>query len=261
MNKTTKFCRNDFTDKETRKSMYRALKKFKVSELVLKLVEYSPEYSTTVNELACLGVYTGYGHKNYFLDGTDLISYFKNMKVKTNENLANFIKNEVIEYFTKDFKKLGFSILSIYHQDLQFQPIRIIITPIAVTLMVGKKNETDKKDFYNYVFSHGSKSIGNEKLNNLLMNLLLYLYINKDRLKDGLPKNLSNCNNRYPVKNNHRLEISEGFIINENNSHSKSAHIRSGHFRLLKSERYGKNKGRLIFIKPAFVNGNIKSIK
>lgn len=38
-------------------------------------------------------------------------------------------------------------------------------------------------------------------------------------------------------------------------SKSKCPHIRTGHFRLLSSERYVHKKGQVVFVKPAMVNG------
>ena len=69
-------------------------------------------------------------------------------------------------------------------------------------------------------------------------------------LHNGLPDYV-----KHPVWFKHGINFSVGIT---HKATAKCPHIRSGHFRLLSSERYVNKRGQIVFVKPSLINGKAK---
>jgi hypothetical protein len=71
-----------------------------------------------------------------------------------------------------------------------------------------------------------------------------------DMIKTGTP---NGCYKKYSPKD---IEIKTTDVVKEKSEHGVSPHFRSGHFRLLSSDRFINKRGQIVFVKSSFVKGH-----
>lgn len=94
----------------------------------------------------------------------------------------------------------------------------------------------------------------------LVINLILYLSTFPDQIHKGLPDNMDiiNAGNKYQKRN--PLRISTAEPIKEAARMGVSPHMRRGHFRFLKSDKYTKKQFQTVYVKPTFVKGSASTV-
>jgi len=91
----------------------------------------------------------------------------------------------------------------------------------------------------------------------LVFGVCLYLHCFPNAMIDGVPKDAT-----ARIKNHLRRETSHTVqtvpdIVDRSGT---TPHFRSGHFRLLSSDKFTKKQGQIIFVKETFVLGKAKTI-
>lgn len=87
-------------------------------------------------------------------------------------------------------------------------------------------------------------------------NFFLYLYAFPEKIREGVPKDYLFKNEGIQGKR-FGLETHPSMIDHS----SPIPHVRRGHFRELRNERFGENIGKVIWINETFVKGNAKTIE
>ena len=102
-----------------------------------------------------------------------------------------------------------------------------------------------------------------KKLNNstpyikLLIGMCLYKRCFPQSVRDGLP---NDCSHPNYYNNSKTINIVDE-ILESDGVRTITPHIRSGHLRLLKDDRYVNKKNQVIFIEACFVKGKSKTIE
>jgi hypothetical protein len=86
--------------------------------------------------------------------------------------------------------------------------------------------------------------------NKLALASLAYIQAFPDMVADGLPVGLSNVN--HYRKSYSKIVAPSSIVFTRE---GPCPHYRSGHFRLLLSEKYTKKRGQMVFVKGTFVKG------
>lgn len=94
------------------------------------------------------------------------------------------------------------------------------------------------------------------KLDTFAYNFFLYLYAFPEKIREGVPKDYLFKNEGIQGKR-FGLETHPSMIDHS----SPIPHVRRGHFRELRNERFGENIGKVIWINETFVKGNAKTIE
>lgn len=96
----------------------------------------------------------------------------------------------------------------------------------------------------------------------LVIALGLYLDCFPEQLKDGVPAAAKLGPQDYPGPMHH---IGIADAVRATGPHTggwtATPHYRSGHFRLLKADRYVNKKGMTVFVKPCFVHGKAETVQ
>ena len=250
---------------------------------IISMMDLNPKLGPKSSAfLIFLGLYNemmGVNHRNIFLTGSSIIDTFIGMKTEMSDKMvtyyADYIGKKMVEENTtavndyNDTRFMSFRTsfsMTIYHQDLKYTtPIRIIIMesyiadklPIISLNYRKKGTDVGEDELRSYIFTPEKdlyKDNGDDY--NLLVNLLTYLDVYSDRLYDGLPDNLSNRGSYMNIGKPSTITKHDDFICDKKGI----AHIRSGHFKLLSSDYFVNKKGSMIYIKPTFVNGRIKTL-
>lgn len=117
------------------------------------------------------------------------------------------------------------------------------------------KNIMIDEDFY-LEFKRNKKEDIKVELFNFAIATLFYIKKFPSLVKEGLPKNYFDTN--INVKS-FIVKSSEG-VRNFGQNFSKRPHIRKGHCRYLKSDRYINKQGEIILVDPTFVHGKAKTV-
>lgn len=88
----------------------------------------------------------------------------------------------------------------------------------------------------------------------LIAGLGLYMSCFPEQVKDGIPTDAKRA--EYARGNAKTIGVSETVVCRD----GPTPHYRSGHFRLLSSDRYVNKKGQVVFIHGCFVKGQAKTV-
>lgn len=96
----------------------------------------------------------------------------------------------------------------------------------------------------------------------LVIALGLYLDCFPEQLKDGVPVTAKLGPQDYPGPMHH-IGIADAVRATgpRTGGWTATPHYRSGHFRLLKADRYVNKKGMTVFVKPCFVHGKAETVQ
>lgn len=94
----------------------------------------------------------------------------------------------------------------------------------------------------------------------LAINTIAYMNCFPDCVTDGVPQNLFTRDENLTIKNV-TLQVSDKVKEIDGQPRSRIPHFRSGHFRVLKSDRYTHKKGQVIFIADTMVKGKAKTVE
>lgn len=89
----------------------------------------------------------------------------------------------------------------------------------------------------------------------LVVGLGMYISCFPEQLRSGVPEDLKHAP-RYRGKNTKTVGVSEKIVTRD----GPTPHYRTGHFRLLSSERYTKKRGQIVFVHGCFVKGQAETV-
>ena len=90
----------------------------------------------------------------------------------------------------------------------------------------------------------------------LVAGLCLYKKCFPYAVRNGVP---NDCLNQNYYERPQTISIAREIL--ESDERTVTPHIRSGHFRLLQSERFKKKRFQVVFVKGCFVKGQAKTIE
>lgn len=93
----------------------------------------------------------------------------------------------------------------------------------------------------------------------LLVGLGLYLQAFPEQLKPGLPEDAKHPS-WFKGDKNYSVGMSPKVRVSHGTHASPIAHFRSGHFRVLRAERFTNKRGQVIFIPSCFVAGKASTV-
>jgi hypothetical protein len=215
----------------------------------------------------------------YFIPSIDLINFMIN-SFKTNidyNDLLNLLligKNDINTYFIinfpvkSDFKSVLFAI-DHYFDEKEKSDKKLITYSISKTIDKYQTRGSLNTDNFKLIMDeknikeYNTKFVENKTHNvipylKLLIGMCLYRRCFPQSVRDGLPEDCSHPNH---YKNGKTINIVDELIEATNSDRNITPHIRCGHFRLLKNERYINKRYQVIFIKECFVNGKAKTIE
>lgn len=88
----------------------------------------------------------------------------------------------------------------------------------------------------------------------ILLNLMLYMDIFPECVEDGCPSV-----NKTPSSLNKKISLSEK-ISKSDTEREVSPHMRMGHFRVLRSERFTNKRFQAVYVKPCMVKGRAETV-
>ena len=88
----------------------------------------------------------------------------------------------------------------------------------------------------------------------LVAGLGLYMSCFPEQVREGIPEDAKRAD--YARSNAKTIGVSESVVCRD----GPTPHYRSGHFRLLSSDRYVNKKGQVVFIHGTFVKGQAKTV-
>lgn len=243
-------------------------------DIVLKLSKYEPR--AVKETLFLYRNFILYGYKNYYFQNNDLIEFLKNTDVKSNNINPNIIldnythKEKETIYFNEKTKKVGTrNNLKILNGVIHSKELKRSIMFMFQIHGTNKENIdffiTDGEDDFYTPFDNEKeliKFLNNNKetyIHKIAYNFLNYLIAFPESIIDGPPADAileRKTESSITVKSNDTVKR----ITKEFSSHYTSPHLRRGHFRFLKSDRFKNKKGQIIYIEPTFIKGSAKTV-
>ena len=93
----------------------------------------------------------------------------------------------------------------------------------------------------------------------LAYGVLLYAHCFPEAIKEGLPEDLAHPSHHAYASTTQTLEVHPQVCYGGTHA-SPQAHYRRGHFRTLRSERWGASRGKTVFVHETFVKGKAVTV-
>jgi hypothetical protein len=123
-----------------------------------------------------------------------------------------------------------------------------------ITVSDGVKTGSFYLDRYLYERAKGERV---KYMLRLVSGICLYLKCFPDSATDGVPSKATNRLKRHFRRENTVTVQAANEVVDRS---TPTPHFRSGHFRLLSSEKFTRKKGQVVFVKGTYVRGKAKTV-
>lgn len=106
-----------------------------------------------------------------------------------------------------------------------------------------------------YILWPDTDNLSDTDAEQIISGALAYIQCFPEMVANGIPDDLNNVNHYRKVQCNH-IKMAPRLIERD----GVSPHYRTGHFRLLSSDRFVNKKGQIVFVTGSFVKGKAKTV-